>query len=116
MSYEYPQSGLPRAVPNSSMAIVSLVCGILGLTILPFIGSVVALITGYMAKKEIQQSGGALGGDGMVTAGLVMGWIGVALGVIGMCVAGVAIAIPFCVGLGLYNQSTWIIPGLIALI
>lgn len=100
-SYPNPSSDLPPAggaygPPNSTMAIVSLISGILGLTLLPVLGSIVALVTGYMARNEIRASGGTVGGDGMATAGLILGWIGVALGVIGLCIGGIAILIPFC--------------------
>ena len=74
-------------VKNSTMAIVSLIAGIVGLTLLPLIGSVTALITGYMARKEIRESAGALSGDGMALAGVIMGWIGVAFAVFGLCMA-----------------------------
>jgi hypothetical protein len=52
------------------MAIVSLISGILGWTLLPFLGSIVAVITGHKAKKEIRNSMGQLGGDGMATISL----------------------------------------------
>jgi hypothetical protein len=78
------------------MAIISLIAGILGITFVPFLGSIAALITGYMAKKEIRESAGAIGGDGLATGGIVLGWIGVALGLLGLCVAGFFfILIPF---------------------
>jgi hypothetical protein len=64
----------PQALPNSSMAIVSLIAGILGITLVP-INSIVALITGYMARKEIRGAQGPEG-DGMARLGLVLGWIG----------------------------------------
>lgn len=67
--------------PTNTMAVISLISGILGLTVFPFIGSIIALIVGYMSRKEIRESNGAQGGDGIATAGLVMGWIGVGLGV-----------------------------------
>jgi hypothetical protein len=88
MSQQYPYGGVPQAAPNSTMAIISLIAGILGITFVPFLGSIAALITGYMAKKEIRESAGAIGGDGLATGGLVLGWIGVALGVLGLCIAG----------------------------
>lgn len=66
--------------PNSNMALISLIAGILGLTFVPTLGSIVALITGYMARKEINESGGMVGGGGMATAGIVLGFIGLGLG------------------------------------
>jgi hypothetical protein len=47
-------------VPNSNLAIVSLVMGILGWTLLPTLGAIVAIITGHMAKNEIRKSNGGL--------------------------------------------------------
>ncbi len=93
MSYS---GGASPTQPNSSMAVVSLIAGVLGLTLFPVIGSIVALITGSMAKKEIAQSAGSLGGEGLAKAGIVMGWIGIGLTVLGLCVTGVAIAVPLC--------------------
>ncbi len=49
---------------TSTMAVVSLVAGILGLSLLPFIGSIVAVITGPIAKRDIAASGGAANGRG----------------------------------------------------
>ncbi len=93
---DYHQS--PRTAPNSSMAILSLIAGILGLTMFPVLGSIAALITGQMAKREINESGGTLGGEGLAQAGIIMGWIGVALTVLGVCIFGAVFALPFCLG------------------
>ncbi len=71
----------PPAKPNSNMALASLILGILGWTIIPTIGSIAAIITGHMAKNEIKNSMGSLGGDGMATAGLVLGYANIALGI-----------------------------------
>jgi hypothetical protein len=56
-------------------ATVSLVFGILSWFLLPIIGAIVAVIAGHMARGEIRRSNGALDGDGMATAGLVLGWL-----------------------------------------
>ncbi len=72
---------------TNTMALVSLIAGIVGLTFFPFIGSIVAVITGNIGRKEIAASAGTQTGDGMAKAGLIMGWIGIGLGVIGICLA-----------------------------
>jgi hypothetical protein len=80
---------VPQTTPGTktnTMALVSLIAGILGLTLFPFLGSIAAVITGNIGRKEIAASGGAETGDGMAMAGVVMGWIGVGLGVLGICI------------------------------
>ena len=57
---------------TNGLAIASLVLGILWLM---WVGSVLALIFGYVAKQQIRERGQS--GDGMATAGIVLGWIGV---------------------------------------
>ena len=89
----------PPAKPNSNLALASLILGILGWTVIPTIGAIAAIITGHMAKNEIKSSLGALGGDGMATAGLVLGYANIAIGVcICIAVAGMmamGLTIPF---------------------
>ncbi len=69
-----PPVGYPYAPPprTNGLAIASLVLGILWLY---WIGSVLALVFGYVARKQIRERGEA--GGGMATAGIVLGWIGV---------------------------------------
>ncbi|SEL23335.1 protein of unknown function [Blastococcus sp. DSM 46786] len=71
-----PYGGYPYAPPQrtNGMAIASMVLGILWLY---WIGSILALVFGYVAKRQIQERGEA--GGGMATAGIVLGWIGVGL-------------------------------------
>ena len=73
--------------PTSGMAIISLISSIAGLTILPTIGSIIGLILGYMAKRQIVESRGATGGSGLAQAGIIIGWIGIALAMVGICIA-----------------------------
>lgn len=75
----------PPTKPNSNMAIASLVLGILGWSLIPGLASIAAIITGHMAKKEIKASIDQLGGDGMATAGLVMGYASIAIGICVFC-------------------------------
>ena len=79
----YSNQPYPPAKPNSTMAIASLVLSILGWTVIPGIGAIAGVITGHMAKKEISNSMGALGGEGMANAGLIIGYANLA---IGLCV------------------------------
>ena len=79
---------------TSTLAVVSLVFGILGWTLLPFIGSLVAVVCGHMARGEIRRAQGNLEGDGMAVAGLVLGYI-----VIGLSLLAVLAAILFFGGL-----------------
>lgn len=72
---------------SNTMAVISLIASILGLTFFPAIGSIIGLILGYMARKQIRQSAGAMGGEGLAKAGIILGWIGVVVAVIGICVA-----------------------------
>jgi hypothetical protein len=72
-------------VPNSNMAIISLVSGILAWVMLPFIAALIAIVTGHMARNEIRQSGGRVAGEGMAVIGMVLGYAQLAVFVIGVC-------------------------------
>ena len=67
---------------TSSLAVVSLVAGILGWTLLPFLGSVAAVVTGHMARSEIRRAPERLEGDGLAIAGLVLGYLSIAMAVL----------------------------------
>ena len=67
-----PNYAAPPAPPTNTMAIVSLVAGILSWVLLPIIGSIVGLITGYMGRKEIRESNGQQTGDGLALAGIII--------------------------------------------
>ncbi|TET52714.1 MAG: DUF4190 domain-containing protein [Anaerolineales bacterium] len=86
-NYDYQQVA-PSAGQSetSTLAVVSLVSGILGWSLLPIIGGIVAVVTGHKARKEIRASCGALGGDAMATVGLVLGYASFVLIVIPACV------------------------------
>lgn len=72
--YPYPY---PPARQTNGMAIASMVLGIVWVY---WIGSILALIFGYLALAEIRRSKQA--GEGMAIAGIVLGWIGVGILVI----------------------------------
>jgi len=64
---------------NQTLAIVSLVAGILGLTLCCglLIPSVVALITGFMARGKANSDPANYGGAGLALGGMITGAIGV---------------------------------------
>lgn len=84
----------PAALPTSTMAIISLIAGIAGFTIVPMIGSIVAVITGMAARNETRANPPTASGDGLATAGIVMGWVGVALSVAGILCACAVFVLP----------------------
>ena len=68
---------------NKTLAIVSLVAGILGVTICCgfLIPSLVALITGFMARGKANSNPSEYGGAGLAMAGIITGVIGLLGGV-----------------------------------
>ncbi|MGI8677823.1 MAG: DUF4190 domain-containing protein [Jatrophihabitans sp.] len=68
-----PAYGYPSSVGTNGLAIASLVLGILWLY---WIGSILALILGLVARSQIKQR--RQPGDGLAIAGIILGIIGVA--------------------------------------
>ncbi len=77
-----------QAPKTNGMAIASLVCSL----VLCGIGSIVAIVLGHIAKRQIRESGGMQQGDGLATAGLIIGYIGLAIGLVYLVIVIVAIA------------------------
>ncbi|MEO6799216.1 MAG: DUF4190 domain-containing protein [Rhodanobacter sp.] len=87
------------AAPTSTLAVVSMVFGILGWCVLPFVGAIVAIICGHLARSEIRNShpDRRAEGDGMAIAGLVLGYTQLALCILAvfMLVAFLAFGVAF---------------------
>jgi hypothetical protein len=104
------QAYAPPARATSNTALASLICGILGWSLLPLIGSVLAIVLGHMAKNEIKASGGTLGGDGLATIGLILGYGSIALALLGAIIGTIlalffGLALPFgLLGCGLCSS------------
>lgn len=102
MSYQsYDQSPAPGYGQRSStLAVLSLIAGIASFFIIPLIGAIAAIIMGGMAKKEIRNSAGAITGLGMANWGVILGWINIAISLIGLCIGLLAVlgvvTLPFC--------------------
>jgi hypothetical protein len=88
-AYPSPYPAYPPR--NSTTAVISLIAGIAGWSILPVLGSIVAIFTGHIAKAEIRGSMGQISGGGMATAGLIMGYLQIILLVCSICTFGVLI-------------------------
>ncbi len=80
--YGYP--GMPVGYPQKTngSAIASLVLALGGLIVCPIVLSVLAIYLGGKAKNEIRVSWGRQTGEGLATAGVVIGWIGLAFGLL----------------------------------
>ena len=65
---------------TSTMAIISLVFGIICWVALPFVGAIVAVVCGHVARGEIKRAPpGSIEGDGMAITGLILGYAHLAL-------------------------------------
>lgn len=73
----------PVAARTSGNAIASLALGVAGFVLFPLIPSILAITFGHAARREIAQKPGT-GGEGLATAGIVLGWIGVAFAAFGL--------------------------------
>lgn len=65
-----------NSVTTNGFAVASLVLGLLWIS---GVGSILALVFGYMAKGQIDESDGWQRGRGMAVWGIALGWIGLIL-------------------------------------
>lgn len=65
----------PTAPSTNGFAIASLVLGIVWVF---GVGAILAVIFGFVARKQISESGGRQGGSGMALAGIILGFVGIA--------------------------------------
>ncbi len=63
------------APPTNTLAIISLVAGIVSWFLVPVLAAIVAVITGHMARSEIKNSRGAQAGDALAIVGLILGYL-----------------------------------------
>ena len=79
-----PTGGMPPK--TSGKAIASMVTGLVGLLTICcgffVVTSIVGLVLGFLARKEIRDSGGELKGDGMALTGIITGIIGILMVVV----------------------------------
>jgi len=82
------ESGPVAPEKTSGLAIASLVFGLLFLF---FPMSVVAIVFGHISLSQIKKSAGRLGGKGLAIAGLVLGYLGIAMIPLILIIAAIAI-------------------------
>ena len=56
-----------------------MVLGIVGILAVPIVCSIAAVICGHMARSQIRQGEGRVGGDGMAMTGLITGYLGLVI-------------------------------------
>jgi hypothetical protein len=80
-----PSPAVPQTVPRTPpVAIWSLILAVLSFTCGWLFTAIPAVVCGHIARAKIRKSGGALGGRGIATAGLIFGYIALVLGIIGI--------------------------------
>ncbi|MGD9588146.1 MAG: DUF4190 domain-containing protein [Pyrinomonadaceae bacterium] len=89
------------AAPSQTLAIVSLVLGILGFTLCcgTLLPSIAAVVTGFMAKSKATNDPAAYGGSGLALGGIITGVLGVLISI------GYLIFVFFFGGLQLMTQG-----------
>jgi len=84
---QWQPSGSPLGpARNNGMAVTALVCGLAGFLCL--IPGILGIVFGCVAKNQIRQANGTQRGEGMATAGIVLGCIWVALTILLLAAGG----------------------------
>jgi hypothetical protein len=95
-------AGASPARRTDGKAITALVLGIAGLIVCPLIPSIFAIVLGNQSKAIIAADP-TLDGEQLASAGVVLGWIGVAIAGAGLVVALVAVIFIAVSGSGSVN-------------
>jgi len=67
-------------IRTSTTAILSLVFGIVCWVALPFVGAIIAIVCGHVARREIREAApGTIEGERLATAGMILGYVHLAL-------------------------------------
>ena len=80
-----PPPAIPQTVSRTpAVAIWSLILAVLSFTCGWLFTAIPAVICGHIARSKIRKSGGTIGGRGIATAGLILGYIALVLGIMGI--------------------------------
>ena len=90
---------------NNNLALASMICGIVAVPLsccygagLPF--ALAAVIMGFIARKQINESGGSQGGAGMALAGIITGFIAIGVGILAIILLVGSMIIPLLTLMG----------------
>ncbi len=87
--YPYPPQGYPGGQRTNGMAIAAMICGIAQFFGFWLLGTIPAVVLGHIARRQIRQTGEQ--GAGMALAGLILGYVGLALSVIAVILIAVLV-------------------------
>jgi uncharacterized protein DUF4190 len=80
-----PPPSIPQTVPHTpAVAIWSLILAVLSFTSGWLFTAIPAVICGHIAWSKIRKSGGTLGGKNIAIAGLILDYIGLTIGIMGI--------------------------------
>jgi hypothetical protein len=71
----------PAVAPGprtEGLAIASLICSIAAFVFIPLVGSILGIVLGSAARRRIKEDPSLQGAD-MARAGIIVGWVGLAL-------------------------------------
>lgn len=94
---------------TSVWAVVSLIMGIANFVGFSFFGAVIALITGYVAKNEIRDGNGLVEGERLASAGVILGWIGLGLSALSICLV-IALFVLGFAGTAIFGFLSFLVP------
>jgi len=76
---DFPDDRSSPAGKPTPLALASLIAGLLGATVCFCVASVAAVVLGHLAMRQIAASGYTLGGRGLAMAGLILGYVMIAV-------------------------------------
>lgn len=77
-----PGAGMPQQTAGKATA--ALIVALIGLVVCGPIAGIIALVLASQARREINESGGRLGGEGMVKWARIIGIVDITLGVLAL--------------------------------
>lgn len=80
-------SWVPDEIKKMDLAVISIIATVAGLFIIPVGGAILGLFVGYKALRQARASGGGRDSEKRARTAIIVGWVGLALGVLPLCLA-----------------------------